>query len=199
MMKRKQAQQSKNIQETETPKQSFDEVYKAVTHLLVNGTKEQQDKVWKMLNEGDGEWAWMKMKVITNAYSFADAKGKEEFSLISMDQHLKSGNAVFLEETFTDPETDIKYRLYKFKNGLFYKIPFATEGMDKYSYDKALNKKFLGDYIEMTSVEGTTLIPLDTEEKVKDYNAGDYFRKHRYPSKPIEQKQEQSMVGSPQK
>lgn len=195
-MKQKAKQQ---VPSTDDPKYSFNDVYKSVTHLLVNGTKEQQDKVWKMLNEGEGEWAWMKMKVITDAYSSADAKGKEEFSLIAIDQHLKSGNAILLEETFTDPETDIKYRLYRFKNGLLYKIPFATEGMDKYAYDKALNKKFLGDYIEMTSVEGTTLIPLDTQEKVKDYNAGDYFRKHRYPSKPIEQKQEQSKADSLQK
>lgn len=192
-------QKAKQHVQTNDPNYSFSEVYKAVTHLLVNGTKEQQDKVWKMLNEGDGEWAWMKMKVITDAYSSADAKGKEEFSLISMEQHLKSGTAVLLEETFTDPETDIKYRLYRFKNGLLYKIPFATEGMDKYAYDKALNKKFLGDYIEMTSVEETTLIPLDTEEKVKDYNAGDYFRKHHFPSESFEDKETKGKSISAQK
>ncbi len=199
----------KQPQDTNQPKQSFDEVYKAVTHLLVNGTKEQQDKVWKMLNEGDGEWAWMKMKVITDAYSHADAKGKEEFTLIAIEQHLKSGNMILLKETFTDPETGIQYRLYKRRNGLIERIPFATDGMDKYTYDKALNKKFLGDYIEMhTAGDDTlTLIPLDTPEKVKDYNSGGhYYQNHPLYKdtkpivlKPIGRKQEQSKVGSLQK
>ena len=52
--------------------------------------------------------------------------------------------------------------------------------MDKYTYDKASNKKFLGDYIEMTSVDGVTLIPLDTEEKIDDYNKGIFFQKHKF-------------------
>lgn len=161
------------------PKYSFDEIYKSVIYLLLNGTKEQQDKVWKQLNEGKGDWVWMKMKVITDAYSAANAKGKEEFSLMTMERHLESGNAVLLKETFTDPETNIKYRLYRFKNGQLHRIPYATENMDKYVYDKALNKKFLGDFIELTSVEDTTYIPLDTEEKVKDYNSGGgYYLNH---------------------
>lgn len=187
----------KNIKKTEptpqdvdSPEYSFDEVYKAVVHLFLNGTKEQQEKVWKQLNEGKGDWVWMKMKVLTECLEAADAKGKEEFCLIAMERHLKSGNAVLLEETFTDPETDIKYRQYRFKNGQLHRIPFAYEGMDKYAYDKALNKKFLGDYIEMSSVDETTLIPLDTEEKVRDYNAGDYFKKHRFPSDITGQKRE---------
>jgi len=172
--------------DTNEPKYSFDEVYKSVVHILINGTKEQQSQVWKLLNEGKGEWVWMKMKVITDAYSFADAKGKEEFTTMAMEQHLKSGNAILLEETFTDPETDIIYKQFKFKSGAIYRIPIATDGMDKYAYEKALNKKFMGDNIEMTSVDGVTLIPLDTQEKVNDYNAGDYFKKHKFPSKPTE-------------
>lgn len=178
-LKTKPVTQTNNQSNATEPKYSFDEIYKSVIYLLLNGTKEQQDKVWRQLNEGEGDWVWMKMKVITDAYSAADAKGKEEFSLMTVERHLKSGNAVLLKETFTDPETSIKYRLYRFKNGLLYRIPYATEGMDKYAYDKALNKKFLGDYIEMTSVEETTYIPLDTEEKVKDYNSGGgYYLNH---------------------
>lgn len=183
-------------QDKTEPKYSFDEVYESVIYLLLNGTKEQQKKVWKQLNEGKGDWVWMKMKVITDAYSSADAKGKEEFSLIAMEHHLKSGYMELLKETFIDPETGIEYRLYKRKNGILDRIPIATEGMDKYVYDKALNKKFLGDYIEMTSVEGTTFIPLDTEEKVKDYNAGVYFKKHSFSSRLTKQKQEQDKVNS---
>lgn len=186
---------------------TFDEVYKSVVHVLLTGTKEQQNQVWRLLNEGEGDWVWMKMKVITDAYSAADAKGREEFSMIGIQQHLDSGNAKLLKKTFIDPETNIEYRIYKFKNGLLYRIPFATDGMDKYAYNKALNKKFLGDYIEMTSVEETTYIPLDTAEKVKDYNSGGgYYLNHPLYKgvKPIvikhhKQTQEQSKADLPQR
>lgn len=183
-------QTTKQPQDSNEPKYSFDEVYKSVVHILINGTKEQQTQAWKLLNEGKGEWIWMKMKVITDAYSFADAEGKEEFTTMAMEHHLKSGNAILLDETFSDSETNIVYKQYKFKSGTIYRIPTATKGMDKYAYEKALNKKFLGDCIEMSSVDGVTLIPLDTEEKVNDYNSGDYFKKHHLPSKPSIKKQQ---------
>ncbi|MEN9407770.1 MAG: hypothetical protein RLZZ455_986 [Candidatus Parcubacteria bacterium] len=199
--------QSKQDTKPKEPKYNFDEVYKSVVHILINGTKEQQSQDWKQLNEGKGDWVWLKMKIITDAYSSADAKGKEEFTMMGMERHLKSKHAKLLKETFTDEETGIEYRVYKMKNGLLYRIPIATEGMDKHAYDKALNKKFLGDYIEMTSTEETTYIPLDTEEKVKDYNSGGgYYLNHPLYKgvKPIvikhhKQKQEQSKADSPQK
>lgn len=168
-----------NKQSDESPKYSFDEAYKMITYLLVNGTKEQQDKIWKMLNEGEGEWVWMKMKVITDCYSHADAKGKEEFTLIAMQRHLDSGNAKILKETFTDPETEIVYRQYRFKSGLLYRVPIATDDMGKHAYDKALNKKFIGDYIERHSGDSITLIPLDTDDKVQAYNSGDINQKYK--------------------
>src|SRR3989344_4489572 len=100
-----------------------------------------------------------------------------------MQKHLDSGSAVLLNEVFTDPETSIRYRQYKFKKRPIYRIPFATEEMDKYAYDKAINKKFLGDFIEMDvpADNKVIMIPLDTPEKVKDYNEGDYFKKYRFP------------------
>lgn len=180
MAKKKTKQVDKKPDNTTEPKYSFDEIYKSVVHLLTEGTKEQQAKVWKQLNEGEGDWVWLKMKVITDAYSHADAKGKEEFSMIGIQDHLKSGYVTQIED-FIDEETGIKYRQFKRKNGLMWRIPFATEGMDKYTYDKALNKKFLGDFIEMQTAGGDTLtlIPLDTPEKVKDQNnGGRYYQNH---------------------
>lgn len=54
--------------------------------------------------------------------------------------------------------------------------------MDKYAYDKALNKHFLGDYIELQTAGAVevTLIPLDTPEKVKDYDSGGYYLNHPF-------------------
>lgn len=176
-MAKKKALPTKADEQTPSePKYSFDEIYKAVVHLLTEGTKEQQAKVWKQLNEGEGDWVWLKMKVITDAYTHADAKGKEEFSMIGIKDHLKTGYVVQIED-FIDEETSIKYRQFKRKNGLLWRIPYSTEGMDKYAYDKALNKKFLGDYIEMQTADGSeiTYIPLDTPEKVKDQNNGGHY------------------------
>lgn len=171
---------SQQPQTTEEQKYSFDEIYKAITHLLINGTEEQQAQVWKQLNEGEGDWIWLKMKVLTDAYSAADAKAREEFSLMGIQKHLKSGYIKQIED-FTDEETGIKYRQYRRPHGLLWRIPYATEGMDKYAYDKALNKKFLGDYIELQTAGGDeiTLIPLDSPEKVKDQNSGGhYYQNH---------------------
>lgn len=178
-------QTNKHSQPTDTNNQpsskyTFDEIYKAVVHLLINGTKEQQDKVWKQLNEGEGDWVWMKAKILTDAYSSADAKAREEFSLIGMEKHLKSGYVNQIED-FTDEETGIKYRQYKRPHGLIWRIPYVSEGMDKYAFDKAINKHFLGDYIELQTAGGdeVTLIPLDTPERVKDYNSGgSYYLNH---------------------
>ena len=164
------------VQET---KYTFDDVYKAVIHLLTNGTKEQQAKVLKQLNEGEGDWMWLKTKVITDAYSYADAKEREEFSLIGMEKHLKSGNAKLMGKIFTDTETGVRYRQYRFKNGYIYRIPYVTEEMDKYAYDKAINKKFIGDFIVMSNgTSEDTFIPLDTTEKVQAYNKGEFFQKY---------------------
>lgn len=195
----KQIKKSDHKLQEDTPKYSFDEVYKSVVHVLLNGTKEQQAQVWKLLNEGKGEWVWMKMKVITDAYSSADAKGKEEFSLIAMEKHLETGSAIKLEETFTDPETGIVYRQYKFKNGLIYRIPIATDGMDKYGYDRALNKHFLGDYIESHSGNDVSYIHLDTPDKVESYNKGNFHQEYQQVDGVFKRRPERSKVGLPRK
>lgn len=53
--------------------------------------------------------------------------------------------------------------------------------MDKYAYEKPLNKHFQGNYIELQTAgtDEVTLIPLDAPEKVKDYNSGGgYYLNH---------------------
>ena len=171
----------KKTEEKTQPEITFDEMYKAVTHVLINGTEKQRNKMWKIVMEGKGEWVWMKMKIIVDAYTTADAKGKEEFCLMGVQDHLEANNMDLLKEKFIDEETKIEYRVYKYRNGLLYRIPFATEGMDKTTFDVALNKKFLGDYIELhvVSTGMLELIPLDTPEKVADYNkTHHYYQNH---------------------
>lgn len=77
--------------------------------------------MWKQLNEGEGDWVWLKMKVLTDAYSAADAKAREEFSLIGKGKHLKSGYVKQMED-FIDEEKGNKYRQYKRSHGLFHML-----------------------------------------------------------------------------
>jgi len=104
---------------------------------------------------------------------------------MTIERHLKSGNVKLLNKEFVDTDTNIKYRVYLFKNGFLYRIPFATERMDKITYQTALNKKFLGDFIERHTAgsDVVTLIPLDTAEKVQAYNNGEYYDKYVYKRK----------------
>ncbi len=176
LKKKEEGASSELPEKDEAQKYTFEEIHKAVVHMLINGTEEQQKKVWKQLNEGKGDWVWMKMKILTDAYSSADAKAREEFSLIAMNKHLESGYVTQVEDLI-DEETGIKYRQYERPNGLFWRVPYATDNMDKYAYERASNKKFLGDYIELQTA-GTgevTLISLDTAEKVKDQNSGGFY------------------------
>jgi len=139
-----------------------------------------------MMQKGKGDWIWARAGIIAKAYESADAKGKEKFCLMTMERHLKSGNAKLLKEEFVDADVNIKYRVYLFKNGLLHRIPFTTEGMNKITYQNALNKKFLGDFIERHTAgsDVVTLIPLDTQEKVTAYNKGEYCEKYVYKRKP---------------
>ena len=164
--------------------QSFDEFYKMCKSIMIHGTKEQTNKLWKMMQKGKGDWIWARAGIIAEAYESADAKGKEKFCLMTMERHLKSGNTKLLKEEFVDSDSNIKYRVYRFKNGLLYRIPFATEGMDKITYQNALNKKFLGDFIERYTAgsDKVTLIPLDNQEKITAYNKGRYYEQFIYKS-----------------
>lgn len=174
------------IQPKKTPEglpQTFDEIYQSVVNILIHGDKKVVKKMWKIINSKEECWLWIKMKIITDTYSTADAKGKEQFCLINIKERIKSGDAVELKKHFVDIETKIEYRVFEFKNGRPpYKIPIATEGMDKFAYDKALNKKFVGDFIETHNLGDNTitLTPLDTPEKVQAYNDGVYYDKYVY-------------------
>lgn len=180
-----------NVEDKKEPKMTFNEMYNAVTNVLINGNEEQRNKMWKIVMEGEGEWVWIRLKIITETYTTADAKGKEEFCLLGIQDHLEANNAVLLEDKFIDEDTGIEYRVYKYRNGLLYRIPFVTDGMDKTTFDVALNKKFIGDYIQFHTA-GTNvlkLIPLDTPEKVTDYNkTHSYYQNHPLykDSKPVE-------------
>lgn len=160
--------------------QSIEEAYKMVKKVMLSDDKELIEKMRAFLNNAEDDWVWVKMKLLTDCYESADAVGREEFSLISLNKHVKNGTALPLAELFVDPETEIEYLEYLMADGTIYRVPIATPEMDKYTYQKAGEKKFLGDFIERHSVDDTEYIPLDTMEKVDAYNDGTFFEKFVY-------------------
>lgn len=171
---------NKNDDKPDNYPKSISEAYELVTQVMLSDDKKLIDKMWEFLNKAEGDWAWVRAKLLTDCYETADAKGREEFCLIALENHIKNNTALALAELFIDVETQIEYLQYLMSDGTIYRIPIATEKMDKYAYQAALDKKFVGDYIETWSVDGTVYTPLDTQEKVDAYNSGQYYEKYVY-------------------
>ncbi|MBD3366261.1 hypothetical protein GF360_02865 [candidate division WWE3 bacterium] len=159
---------------------SLKELIDFTQHALISEDKNLQKKVWKYINCNEGMWPWIRAGILVRAYEAADAKGREEFCMINIQSLVEYKALKPLKKTFTDKETGIEYRQFKYKNGRIERIPMATEGMCKLAYDTALNKKFLGDYVTFHSSGQSEPVEeyiLDTQEKVDDYNAGKWFKK----------------------
>lgn len=162
---------------------SISEAYDLVVKALLSEDEKLISKTWKFLNEAPGDWVWVRAKLITDCYESADALGREEFCLLALDEHFENGMCLPLAELFVDPETDIEYLEYLMASGIIYRVPIARSDMGKYEFQKALEKKFVGDFLEMHSVEGVEYTLLDTKEKVDAYNDGTFFEKFVYGKK----------------
>ncbi len=169
-----------NIKPPKNYPTSITEAYDLIVKALLSDDKELVSKTWKFINEAKGDWVWVRAKLITSCYEASDAQGREEFCLIALDEHVKNGRALPLAELFTDPETEVDYLEFLMSNLIIYRVPISTPEMDKYTYQKALEKKFIGDFIETHSATEITYTPLDTKEKIDAYNNGDYYEKFVY-------------------
>jgi hypothetical protein len=162
---------------------SISEAYELVKQVLLSDDEKLINKMWKFLNEAPGDWVWVRTKLMVDCYESADATGREEFCQLALDEHIKRGSALPLAEIFVDPETEIEYLEYLMADRTIYRVPIATPDMDKYTFQKALEKKFLGDFLEIHSSEDVEYTLLDTREKVESYNTGTYFEKFVYGKK----------------
>lgn len=160
--------------------ENITEAYDMVKQVLLSGDKELIDKTWKFLNDAPGDWVWVRAKLITDCYEAADAEGKEEFCQLALQEHVDRGDALPLALLFTDEEMGIDYQEFLMADGTIYRIPIVTDGMSKYTFQKALNKMFVGDFIKTHSVDEVTYTLLDTQEKVDSYNEGTYYDKYVY-------------------
>lgn len=159
---------------------SISEAYDLIVKALLSEDEKMVAKAWKFINEAEGDWVWVRAKLFTDCYESADAQGREEFCLLALNEHVKNSRALPLAEVFTDPETNIDYLEFLMGDLTIYRVPIATPEMDKYTYQKALEKKFLGDFIETHSSDEVTYTPLDTQEKIEAYNKGEYYEKFVY-------------------
>lgn len=160
--------------------QSIQEGYDLIVKALLSDDKELVNKAWKFIQEAPGDWVWVRTKLIVDCYESADAYGKEEFCQMNMNEHIENGTALALAEIFADEETGIEYQEYLMYDGTIYRIPIVTPEMSKQTFDTALNKKFVGDFIKTHSADDVRYTLLDSQEKVSAYNAREYYEKYVY-------------------
>jgi hypothetical protein len=158
--------------------QSISEAYELITKALLSDDQKLVAKAWKFINEAQGDWVWVRAKLITSCYEAADAEGREEFCHLTLQEHIEKGRATPLAQLFVDESTGIQYQEFLMFDGTIYRIPITTPEMDKHVFQKALNKMFVGDFIKSHSVDGVEYTLLDTQEKVDAYNEGIYYEKY---------------------
>lgn len=125
---------------------SYDDVYKMITQAIISDNEELKKKAWGLLmdNNVHPNFVWMRVQLICECWEASDAKGKEKFLNLAMQDHIDNGLARELD-IHTDEE-EIQYRQYEFvyPNGqrTYYirRIPMATKDMDKYGYENLLSK-----------------------------------------------------------
>ena len=116
---------------------TYKDTYELIKKMLTSDNKEHVDKAMELLNLNHGDWPWMRANLVIDCWNNSNAKGREEYMTISMENHVKSGNAERIEDL---DEDGLIIKQYKLKDGNIYKIPVAQEKMDKDFYAKLLDK-----------------------------------------------------------
>lgn len=122
----------------------FNDKWNMIKQMLLSDKKDLQDKAWQMLNLNHGGWPWLRVKLIADCWNSSDAKRREEFLTIAMEQHVKSGVMKQIDD-FVDSD-GARYKQYEAnkvaENGKKYiqRVPIATAEMSKYSYENLLDK-----------------------------------------------------------
>lgn len=124
---------------------SFDDVYKMIIQAMASDDEKIRKQGWELLMNNDrSDFIWMRAQFITETWNKADSKGREKFLCIAMNQHIENGLAKKLGD-FTDLDGQ-QYHQYMFFDfvgseiNYIRRIPFATKGQDKTSYEAMLNK-----------------------------------------------------------
>lgn len=125
----------------------YKDMYKFIKDCLTSDRPDLQKKAWDLLNNNDvhRQFVWMRANIIVDCWQAANAKGKEEFLNIAMEQHIKNGCARHMDDNFID-EDGIEYKQYMFISpdgqdmNYIRRIPIATDKTDKWGYESLLEK-----------------------------------------------------------
>jgi len=125
---------------------TYNDMYKMITKAIISDNEDWKKKAWELLmnNNGHPDFVWMRVQLICEAWEASDAKGKEKFLNLAMQDHIDNGLA--RELVMHTDEEGIQYRQYEFiyPNGqrTYYvrRIPVATKDMEKYGYENLLTK-----------------------------------------------------------
>ncbi|HRH23351.1 MAG TPA: hypothetical protein PK295_01845 [Candidatus Magasanikbacteria bacterium] len=124
----------------------YKEIYDMLIQMIISDNETARKQAWELLsnNNGHSMFIWMRAQLLTELWSDADGKGKEEFLCLAMKQHIDNGFASKIED-FTD-EDGQQYHQYMFQyvdgsdTNYIRRIPFGYKGQGKYEYEALLKK-----------------------------------------------------------
>lgn len=143
---------------------SYDDMYKMIQKAIISDDENLRKKAWDLL-WGEGEkhsnFIWMRVQMMAEMWDHADWKVREDLMCMSMERHLDLGTARKMDN-FTD-EDGLEYHQYMFLDPFgkdlnhIRRLPFATKGQDKYSYENLLEKNEIPTNYLRVQLEATSL------------------------------------------
>lgn len=125
---------------------SYTEMYEMLKRAIASDDPEMSRKAWELLNSNDvnSSFIWMRAQLIAEVWDAADAKRKEEFLLLAMQDHIRNGFAHKIED-FTDAEGNIYHQfMFHYPDGTdanyIRRIPVAKPDQDKWGYVNLLDR-----------------------------------------------------------
>lgn len=124
----------------------FDDMYNMIVQAIISDRDDLRQQAFELLNRNDVNpmFVWIRVKIICDVWQSSDAKGRQEFLDLAMQDHINNGLAHRMEDS-TDEDGQV-YHQYMFHHahgedaGYIRRIPVAKLGQEKYAYEALLDK-----------------------------------------------------------
>lgn len=124
----------------------FDDMYNMIVQAIISDRNDLRQQAFELINRNDVNpmFVWIRIKIICDVWQSSDAKGRQEFLDLAMQDHINNGLAHRMED-FTDEDGQV-YHQYMFHRangedaGYIRRIPVAKPGQKKYAYETLLDK-----------------------------------------------------------
>jgi len=143
---------------------SYNEMYEMIQKAIISDNEDLRKKAWDLLF-GEGErhssFVWMRVQLMAEFWDHASWKVREELMCMSMQRHIEQGTARKMEN-YID-EFGNEYHQYMFLDprgkdaNHIRRLPFATQGQDRYAYEALLDKNEIPTNYLRVQVEANTL------------------------------------------